>query len=92
MKFILSIIALILLINCGNTPPPVLPEGENVVYCEHKHDSKINFYYLPKNMISFTQNKVLQFQIITLNNEEIFLNIYEIENYNCMEVQNGNEN
>ena len=78
-NFIVSL-SLLLSIGCASRQPVVVGD---VITCVHKHDSNVVVVYTSDNMRRFTLNDMTMFQIIDVNGDEVFWNIYEIENYEC---------
>jgi hypothetical protein len=81
-KFILILFLAIIASSCTiNDPKPFFPE--NAITCVHKYEKEIKFTYLPENISRFIINDMTMFHIATIDDRNVFLNIYEIENYNC---------
>lgn len=97
---LISIILLLSNSACAPTvvkpPEPPPPPSDNInvtlIQCVHKHDSDITVKYYSNNITRFTTNNVITYYIKDIYGKDIFLNIYEIENYNCNgELDNGND-
>lgn len=81
-SFILSVLILATNIGCATTAPTPMSSGD-VINCIHKYDDNIVITYDRENISRFIINDVIMFQIIDVNGDTVFLNIYEIENYVC---------
>ena len=55
------------------------------ITCAHKYDESIVIKYPKGNITRFITNDVVTFYILDVNNKDVYLNIYEIENYICEE-------
>jgi hypothetical protein len=90
MRYIRTIIPILILTaisGCTSVPIEVdetpLQVSSNAITCVHKYESSWQFTYEPENITRFISNNVIQFYIKDVQGRDIFLNIYEIENYNC---------
>lgn len=95
IKRILPLIALTLLLGCSNQStieveiPPLEPKVPEVtqdvtITCEHKYDSSRNFVYIEGNAAEKKiDDNLTIFLIVDINNKEVFVNNFELENYNC---------
>lgn len=77
------------LILLGCTTSAVLPE--DVVLCHHKYDDNVIIQYEQKNIIKTSVRGVTMFYILSIDKEEIFLSLNEIENYKCVNGEMINE-
>jgi hypothetical protein len=55
----------------------------SVIECNHKYDNTQTFRFYEGNIARLTINDVITFHVVDINKEDMFLNIYEIENYKC---------
>ena len=83
MKLKHFIPSLLLLINAGCASKPPVYYGPDAITCVHKHDDNIVVQYRKENFRQFVMNDIIMFQIIDIEGNEVFWNIYEIENYEC---------
>lgn len=89
MRFIKSLpLILILAIASACSSPQPSPDvaeetSATAITCVHKYEPSWFFTYEPENITRFVANNVVQFYIVDVQGREVFLNIYEIENYNC---------
>jgi hypothetical protein len=59
-------------------------ENFEIIKCIHKYDKSRIVEYESQNITRFIINDIITFYIIDINGKEVFLNIYEIENYKCI--------
>lgn len=85
-KKMLASLSLIFLVGCVSDPSPIILSDE-MVSCEHRYDPNRVFVFYKDRVNRFIINDVITFHIITLDQTDVFLNIYEIENYNCTEYE-----
>lgn len=85
-KKTLTSLNLALLVGCVSNPQPIVLSDE-MVSCTHRYDPERTFVFYRDRVNRFIINDVITFHIITLDQTNIFLNIYEIENYNCTEYE-----
>lgn len=78
--FIVSLVLLLASAGCATSNQTY---GPDVITCVHKHDDNFVVKYRKENFRQFTKNDIIMFQIIDINGDEVFWNIYEIENYEC---------
>jgi PBP1b-binding outer membrane lipoprotein LpoB len=86
LKNYMVILSLLLISGCVSTPTPITPteqERAQLIQCVHKYDDKIVIEYNKENLTRFKLNDIVMFRIIDTRGRAVFLNIYEIENYNC---------
>lgn len=84
MQYIKCIIvaASVILSACATNQPAVKVDP-TIVTCFHKYDPRIIVSYRKDHITKFVVNGVTTFYILDVNEKDIFLNIYEIENYVC---------
>ena len=71
-------------VSCVTTPkPPVIAPNDVIITCVHKYDSNRVVKYVKGTTQRTVINDVITFYILDINGKDVFLNIYEIENYNC---------
>ena len=72
------------LVGCatGTTAPPPV---SGTMTCVHKYDETRVVEYDKNNITRYVINDVVTFYILDTNGNDVFLNIYEIENYICEE-------
>jgi hypothetical protein len=91
MKFIriATVVILILLNGCTstgtstNTITTPVESDSNLITCIHEYEPSWRFTFERGNVSRYMLNNVVQFHIIDTDGRDVFLNIYEIENYNC---------
>lgn len=86
MRSLLLIATLAIVSACSTTAPVTdVPDQStfNTITCVHKYESSWGFTYEKQNITRYVANNVVQFYIKDVTGQDIFLNIYEIENYNC---------
>lgn len=87
MRYIKSLILILILLTvsgCASTTVEDAHEtSSTAITCVHKYESSWRFTYEPENITRFISNNVVQFYIRDVHGQDVFLNIYEIENYNC---------
>jgi len=88
MKYIKSIILVLTLTivsGCANTQVDngASEATSTTITCTHKYESSWNFTYEPENITRFIANGIVQFYIRDVHGRDIYLNIYETENYKC---------
>lgn len=54
-----------------------------IVTCTHKYDKTRVVKYTENNITTFKINNIETFYIKDINNKDVFLNVYEMENYVC---------
>lgn len=84
----MAILSLLLISGCSSTPIiPTEQERVQLIQCVHKYDDAIVIEYNKENLTRFKLNDIIMFRIIDTHGRPVFLNIYEIENYNCDRIQ-----
>lgn len=86
MRFI-KIAALLLisfLIGCSATVP-VDRIGDDYISCVHKYENDLAFTYRSDMMTRTQINNIVTFYFHTVDGKNLYLNIHEIENYNCVQ-------
>ena len=75
-------VTLLLFLTSGCATNQPVPDSDTIT-CVHKYDDSLVIQYERKNISRLVVNGVVMFYILDVDGNKVFLNIHEIENYNC---------